>query len=226
MSANSLPPITEDDIAEYLTNTPDFFERHNEVLATVQLTSPHSHRAISLQERQAEILRGKVRDLELKAAQMIRYGQSNVTIADKLQDWTCALLTARDADALVEVATVRLATIYDVPQVAIRLWDVATTYADRPYASGVENAVKTYADELTESYCGARRELPLLNWLTDGDSVKSMAVVPLRQSAEAPVFGLLVLASGDENRFTADMGTLFLERISAQASAALSRLLP
>jgi uncharacterized protein YigA (DUF484 family) len=226
MSANSLPPITEDDIAEYLTNTPDFFERHNEVLATVQLTSPHSHRAISLQERQAEILRGKVRDLELKAAQMIRYGQSNVTIADKLQDWTCALLTARDADALVEVATARLATIYDIPQVAIRLWGVAPTYADRAYAAGVENAIKTYADELTEAYCGVRRELPLLNWLTDGDSVKSMAVVPLRQSAEAPVFGLLVLASGDENRFTADMGTLFLERISAQASAALSRLLP
>ncbi len=226
MSANSLPPITEDDIAEYLTNTPDFFERHNEVLATVQLTSPHSHRAISLQERQAEILRGKVRDLELKAAQMIRYGQSNVTIADKLQDWTCALLTARDADALVEVATARLATIYDIPQVAIRLWGVAPTYADRPYGAGVENAVKTYADELTEAYCGVRRELPLLNWLADGDSVKSMAVVPLRQSAEAPVFGLLLLASGDENRFTADMGTLFLERISAQASAALSRLLP
>ena len=226
MSANSLPPITEDDIAEYLTNTPDFFERHNEVLATVQLTSPHSHRAISLQERQAEILRGKVRDLELKAAQMIRYGQSNVTIADKLQDWTCDLLTARDADALVEVATARLATIYDIPQVAIRLWGVAPTYADRPYAAGVENAIKTYADELTEAYCGVRRELPLLNWLTDGDSVTSMAVVPLRQSAEAPVFGLLVLASGDENRFTADTGTLFLDRISAQASAALSRLLP
>ena len=226
MSANSLPPITEDDIAEYLTNTPDFFERHNEVLATVQLTSPHSHRAISLQERQAEILRGKVRDLELKAAQMIRYGQSNVTIADKLQDWTCALLMARDADALVEAATARLAAIYDIPQVAIRLWGVAPTYADQSYAEGVENAVKTYADELTEAYCGVRRELPLLNWLTDGDGVKSMAVVPLRQSAEAPVFGLLVLASGDENRFTADMGTLFLERISAQASAALSRLLP
>ncbi|MGA0927114.1 MAG: DUF484 family protein, partial [Burkholderiaceae bacterium] len=155
-----------------------------------------------------------------------RYGQSNVTIADKLQDWTCDLLTARDADALVEVATARLATIYDIPQVAIRLWGVAPTYADRPYAAGVENAIKTYADELTEAYCGVRRELPLLNWLTDGDSVTSMAVVPLRQSAEAPVFGLLVLASGDENRFTADMGTLFLDRISAQASAALSRLLP
>ena len=226
MSANSLPPITEDDIAEYLSNTPDFFERHNEVLATVQLTSPHSHRAISLQERQAEILRGKVRDLELKAAQMIRYGQSNVTIADKLQDWTCALLTARDADALVDVATLRLAEIHEIPQVALRLWGVADAFKGKPYAESVESAIKTYADELTDAYCGVRRDLPLLNWLADGDSVASMAVIPLRVNIESPVFGLMVLASDDAARFTADMGTLFLERISAQASAALSRLLP
>ena len=37
-------PITEDDIANYLANTPDFFLRHSELLAAVQLTSPHSNR--------------------------------------------------------------------------------------------------------------------------------------------------------------------------------------
>jgi hypothetical protein len=50
-------PITEDDIANYLANTPDFFLRHADLLAAVQITSPHSHRAVSLQERQAEMLR-------------------------------------------------------------------------------------------------------------------------------------------------------------------------
>ena len=44
-------PITEDDIANYLGNNPDFFERHAQVLATVQMTSPHGNRAVSLQER-------------------------------------------------------------------------------------------------------------------------------------------------------------------------------
>ena len=50
-------PITEDDIAHYLSITPDFFQRHAELLAAVQLTSPHGNRAVSLQERQAEMLR-------------------------------------------------------------------------------------------------------------------------------------------------------------------------
>ncbi|RYY99972.1 MAG: DUF484 family protein, partial [Comamonadaceae bacterium] len=47
-------PITEDDIAHYLSITPDFFERHAQLLGQVQLTSPHGNRAIGLQERQAE----------------------------------------------------------------------------------------------------------------------------------------------------------------------------
>src|SRR5574343_804603 len=92
-----MAPITEDDIANYLANTPDFFERHAELLAAVQLTSPHGHRAVSLQERQAEMLREKIRALELKAAEMIRHGQENVTIADKLQRWTRELLLTREA---------------------------------------------------------------------------------------------------------------------------------
>ena len=40
-----MSPITEDDIADYLVNTPDFFDRHASLLATVQLTHPQSHRA-------------------------------------------------------------------------------------------------------------------------------------------------------------------------------------
>jgi hypothetical protein len=63
MTHQSIPPITEDDIANYLANTPDFFERHADVLGTVQLTSPHGKRAVSLQERQAEMLREKIKGL-------------------------------------------------------------------------------------------------------------------------------------------------------------------
>ena len=53
MTNPAMNPITEDDIANFLVNTPDFFERHAELLSAVKLNSPHSHRAISLQEHQA-----------------------------------------------------------------------------------------------------------------------------------------------------------------------------
>ena len=44
--------ITEADIANYLATSPGFFERHAELLASVQLANPHGQRAVSLQERQ------------------------------------------------------------------------------------------------------------------------------------------------------------------------------
>ncbi len=55
-----MSPITEDDIADYLVNTPDFFERHASLLASVQLTHPQSHRTVGLQERHAQMLRDKI----------------------------------------------------------------------------------------------------------------------------------------------------------------------
>ena len=72
--------ITEGDIANYLANTPGFFERHAELLASVQLTSPHGQRAVSLQQRQMEMLRDKHKGLEQKIMEMIRHGQDNVAI--------------------------------------------------------------------------------------------------------------------------------------------------
>jgi hypothetical protein len=58
---SSIQGITEDDIANYLANTPGFFERHAELLASIQLASPHGQRAVSLQERQMEMLRERSR---------------------------------------------------------------------------------------------------------------------------------------------------------------------
>ena len=48
----------------------------------------------------------------------------------------------------------------------------------------------------------------------------------MRVGAAPEAFGLLVLGSPDPTRYTAEMGTEFLQRIGELASAALSRLLP
>ena len=78
--------ITEADIANYLAQTPGFFERQAELLASIQLTSPHGQRAVSLQERQMEMLRERIKGLERKIVEMIRHGQENSAIADRLPD--------------------------------------------------------------------------------------------------------------------------------------------
>jgi hypothetical protein len=217
-------PITEEDIANFLVHTPDFFERHAEVLATVQLTSPHGHRAVGLQERQAEMLREKIRVLERRMMDMIRHGSENMVISDKLQRWARGLFLVADAAALPAVLAADIRTQFQVPQVAIKVWDVSAAVADQPFALGASEDVRSLASSLTAPYCGVNAGFEAVGWLDDPQSVASLALLPLRESAAAPAFGMLVLASPDSQRFHAGMGTDFLERLADLASAALSRL--
>jgi uncharacterized protein YigA (DUF484 family) len=226
MTDPTIPPITEDDIANYLANTPDFFERHAGVLAAVQLSSPHGQRAVSLQERQAEMLREKIKGLELRSAEMIRHGQENSAIADRLHRWTRELLMTRDTQDLPLVAAREMAAQFNVPQVAIKLWGVADDFSAQSYAQGASDDVQAFASSLPRPYCGANPGLEAAGWLVDPGAVASLALIPLRAGEGQDAFGLLVLGSPDPQRFAADMGTEFLERMGDLTSAALSRLRP
>ena len=86
--SHAIDGITEQDIAQFLANTPGFFERHAELLASVQLTSPHGQRAVSLQERQMEMLRERHKGLEQKIMEMVRHSQDNVALFDRLHRYT------------------------------------------------------------------------------------------------------------------------------------------
>ena len=221
---HAMNPITEDDIADYLANTPDFFERHAQLLAQVQLNSPHGNRAVSLQERQAEMLREKIKALEHRVMDMVRHGTENVVTADRMQRWTRGLLTTRDPRGLPYRIADDIQSIFMVPQTAIKVWDCDPVYANEPYAQWVSDDVKALATSLTTPYCGVNAGFDAVAWLEDARAAVSVSLLPLRAAADAPAFGLLVLASPDAARFHADMGTDFLERISELASSALSRL--
>ena len=224
---DAMNPITEDDIANYLANTPDFFTRHSELLAAVHLTSPHSHRAVSLQERQAEMLREKIKALEQRLMDMVRHGNENVIIADRLQRWARNLLQVRSGRSLPATIATELANQFMVPQVAIKVWDVDSRYGSETFAAGVSDDAKSFASSLTQPYCGVNSGFEAVNWLADSATALSLALIPLRDGAvntAVPAFGMLVLASPDSQRFQSGMGTDFLERIAELASAALSRL--
>jgi uncharacterized protein len=229
MKADGMNPITEDDIANYLANTPDFFTRHAELLASVQLTSPHGNRAVSLQERQAEMLREKIKALEHRLMDMVRHGNENVIIADRLHRWARNLFQVQAGRALPATIAAEVRSQFMVPQVAIKVWDVDSRYGAEPFAEGVSQDAKAFASSLTQPYCGVNSGFEAVNWLDDSATAMSLALIPLREpsvNATDPAFGMLVLASPDHQRFQSGMGTDFLERIAELASAALMRLRP
>jgi len=223
---SNISGITEQDIANYLANTPSFFERHAELVASIQLASPHGGRAVSLQERQMEMLREKIRGLESKIIEMIRHGQDNVGLADKLHRWTRAMMLTSGASSLADTLVTQLQHEFLIPQAALRVWDTAAAYTDLPCSRAVSQDVRSFASSLPVPYCGVNSGFEAVPWLAEPASVMSVAMIPLRRTHEDSAFGLLILGSPDPTRYSADMGTDFLARVGELASAALQRLLP
>jgi uncharacterized protein YigA (DUF484 family) len=210
-----------------LVHTPDFFDRHAELLATVRLGSPHGGRAVSLQERQAEMLREKIRALEARMMEMIRHGNDNAVLAQRLQRWSQSLFLVPQARDLPRVMAEQIEQQFMVPQVALRLWGVAPAHQSEAFAQGVSEDVKLFAASLSQPYCGINNGFEAAQWLADPAAAQSVALVTLRDplATESPAaIGLLVLASPDSQRYHAGMGTDFLDNLSALASAAVQRL--
>ncbi len=172
--------ITEADIANYLAHTPGFFERQAELLATIRLASPHGTRAVSLQERQMEMLRERIKGLEHKIIEMIRAGQENVAIADRLHRWTRSLMLTPDPRDLPDVLVSQVKQQFLVPQAAVRLWGVEAAYAELPQAQGVSEEVRAMAQSLSLPFCGLNAGGEVVKWLEDAHTVASMAMIPLR----------------------------------------------
>jgi hypothetical protein len=173
-----------------------------------------------------DMLRERIKGLEHKIIEMIRAGQENVAIADRLHRWTRSLMLTADARDLPQVLVDQVKHQFMVPQAAVRLWGVDQAYADMPQAQGTSEEARSLAQSLSLPFCGLNTGGDVVKWLEDAHTVASMAMIPLRHGAGDGCFGLLVLGSPDPTRYGADMGTDFLMRIGELASAALSRLLP
>ncbi|WP_255212869.1 DUF484 family protein, partial [Burkholderia pseudomallei] len=92
--------MNDREVADYLLANPEFFAQHAELLATIKLANPHGKAAVSLQERQMEMLREKNKHLERRLAELLRYGHENDGLAAKFNRWTARVIAERDPYAL------------------------------------------------------------------------------------------------------------------------------
>lgn len=215
--------MNAEDVARYLREHPDFLSTHGDIFAEITVPHPHGGQAITLAERQLHALRDKIRALEIKLAELIRFGEENDEIGEKVHRMCLELL---EADAYADVRHALVESLRDdfrVPHVAWRIWNSVLTRDDEDFAE-VSEAVRFFAGDLRQPYCGAPSNLEVLQWMGEAaPHIRSVAMVPLRR--EAQVFGLLVLASEEEDRFYPEMGTLYLNRIGDLVASALRRQL-
>jgi uncharacterized protein len=198
------------DVAQFLRSNPQFFDQNPQLLESIYVPHPHGGRAIPLTERQIVSLREKVRLLESKLGEFVRFGEDNDAIGEKVHRLSLALLGAKDVAAATQALHFHLREDFSVPHVALKLWsddDVPVELRDKAGTMGTP-------------LCGPAAGNPFLPWFQEAqDHIRSIALVPLGQTRTV---GLLALGSEDPQRFFPEMGTLYLRRIGELTAGALA----
>ncbi len=211
--------MSPEDVAQFLKSHPDFFDQRADLLESIIVPHPHGGRAIPLVERQMVSLREKLKLLEGRLGELIRYAEENDAISEKVHRLAVAVSAARDFPALTASLYFHLREDFAVPHVALRVWGKSVP-VDFTEANAVTEAQRQAAETMGAPQCGAAAGNAFAEWFGESAShVRSLALVPLGQTA---VFGLLALGSEDAQRFYAEMGTLYLRRIGELAASGVS----
>jgi uncharacterized protein len=215
----------EESVAGYLQRNPEFFERHQAVLARLKLPHARGGSTISLVERQIEVLREKQAGLENKLAELVRVARANDAIAERLHRFTRRLLRAVPRAAAIAHIEAGLREDFDAFHAALVLVgeepDPALPAFVRTVATDDAQLKSFESLRLSgKPRCGQARDSQReFLFGPEGLEMGSVALVPL---GEKGALGLLALGSADRDRFHPGMSTEFLARLADLITDALS----
>ena len=216
MSAIDPKQIEQEElVAEWLRATPGFFERYANLFNEIRIKHPHEDRTISLQERQMTVLRTQNQELNRRLSEMLHFGSRNDKTQQSLVAWLLRLMKANNKADIEGAITTGLAEVFEVESAQL----LSPNSAFGPWVD--------------TPLCGSAKELAaasvdlLATQTTISPEWQSMVAIglPLGRSigvSQSPA--VLLLASNDETRFTADMGAFYLRQIEELTAAALDRI--
>jgi uncharacterized protein YigA (DUF484 family) len=173
-------------------------------------------------ERQVIELRERNRQMESRLSQLVRNAESNDLIVNRTHQLALALSRARDLGGLVDGLMQCFRQEFGLERCALRLWHPSAVSLPQVYNG--RQAIKSLAGNLSGPSCGPYANDQVLSWFPAEPTLESFAMIPLK-NATGEAFGLVVLASDDPQRFTADMQTHYLSQIGELITISLERLL-
>lgn len=220
--------LNESDVVSYLERHPDMLLRHPDLVRRLQVPHLSGQGAVSLIERQVDLLRDKNRELDERLLTLINNARFNEDVSDKLHQYSIKLSAADDLNILLDTSLLTLRQLFDLDASTIRLKpELANTMGLAGEQDLPEKAYTALLDSLGSARCRCHNDLDdeLLHALfgAEGNDIRSVAMMALDTPHRS---GLLALGSKQRERFTPDMGKLFLERLGELMSAAVGRFTP
>lgn len=220
-TAAALPD--EAQVLAYLKTDPMLLARHPQALETLEVAHAAGS-AVSLIERQVELLRGKNQRLEARLEKLIDNARANEQRADKMLKLSLNLIRAPSLAAIAVALRTAMRDDFDVDDVFLGLNSaiykrhdidgIVPVTPDGAIARAYDNFLRTRLIE-----CGPidAERAKLLFPKTDA-TILSAAVVPLEKDKH---LGFIALGSREAERFQPRQGKLFLEMTAELVSAAV-----
>lgn len=215
--------VTEEAVVQFLNNHNDFLLRHGELLEQLEVGHP-TEGACSLIERQVTALRKHNEELRERLGTLISNARSNDRIFGRMRALTLALMDANDEDGLEKALAASLVTGFEADDARCFVADWTPKRPNR-HLAGVQGEPPIKAMfQLREPACGAYRSAEYRAIFPGGalEGPCSIALVPLPASG---MRATLVIGAIDPNRFTPDMGTMFLHHLGEVLGRRLQQVL-
>ena len=219
----------EERIERYLGLNPDFFERHQPLLARMRLPHMRTGSTVSLVERQVEVLREQKTDADRRLAEFIAVARANDTLAERIHRFTRRMLRAPDPVAALNTLEASLREDFDAFHSVLVLTSPITSLSKvevEPFLRKLpadDANIRTFEALLAtgKPRCGQVRDTQRdFLFGLESASIGSVALVPLGENG---TLGLLALGSAERERFHPGMSTEFLKRMGELITDALSR---
>jgi uncharacterized protein YigA (DUF484 family) len=215
--------LDEETVAAYLLARPDFLARRPELLEALELQHA-SGSAVSLIERQVEVLRGRSQRLEDRLVRLLDNARDNEKRATNVHRLARTLIRAPTLGAAVLGLQQCMREDFGINFVCVGILAPLLKRTDidglfrlepeGPVARAFDNFFRTKLIE-----CGPIAETQArLLFPKSATLPQSAAVVPLEREKN---IGMLVLASEDAQRFQPRQGRVFLDMTSELVSAAV-----
>lgn len=210
ISPETLTELSAESIAQYLTQHPDFFINHNELLLALKLHH-ESGKAISLIEYQLNRYRKRNNELQQQLNQLVEIARENDRLYEKTRRLVLELIEAQSLENLTAILEDTLRHDFKVDKVAFILFHDNTLITSR--TCKLEEAQQKLGNLLSSDKIttGQLRENMLEFLFGQNHNIASSALAPLINNH---LIGLLALGSYDISRYQRETGTLFLRQIS------------
>ncbi len=217
--------ITATHVTNYLKSHPDFFIEHAHLLE--HLSIPNSSGVtVSLISKQLDLFRSRSQEMENQLIELIEIARGNDTCVTRMHKLNLALLDATTLEDVVTNLNIVLSEYFLTDFVTIRLiQSPPEPNLNKIFVEQDSKELKPFAEELRTGKPSCGKPTPTQARMLFGfqaNEVKSCAIVPMLFTE---LEGLLAIGSRDENRFSTNMGHLFLTQMSEVIATRLITLL-